>query len=151
MIVPRSRLLLWCGIALPFTAIPALIPSLLLPCIAVLAVFVFLIVLDAARASEPLRGLKFQTPEIIRLTKDREGDLLITILNPDLKEKTFRVALPFPAEVESEQEDIFVRIPASQPASVVSWHCRGIVRGHFKVDRIYYETPSALKLYFTDF
>jgi uncharacterized protein (DUF58 family) len=147
MVVPRSRLLLWCGVALPFTAIPALIPSILLPCIGVLAVFVFIIVLDAAGAPQLLRGLKFQTPEIVRLTKDREGDFLITIFNPDLKEKTFRVALPFPAEVESEQEDISVRIPASQPASVVSWHCRGVIRGHFKVDRIYYEAHSALKLW----
>lgn len=147
MIVPRSRLLIWCGFALPFTVIPALIPSLLLPCLGVLSVFIFMVVIDATRAPQRLRGLKFQVPEIVRLTKDRENDFFITILNADLHEKTFRIGLPFPAEVESEQEEISVRIPASQPASNVSWHCRGIVRGHFKVDRIYYETSSALKLW----
>jgi uncharacterized protein (DUF58 family) len=147
MIVPRSRLLIWTAIALPFTAIPALFPSMLLPCVAVLIVFVFIVVVDAAKSSQPLRGLKFQTPEIVRLTKDREGDFLITILNTDLQEKTFRIGLPFPAEVESEQEEISVRIPASQEASIVNWRCLGIVRGHFKIDRIYFETSSALKLW----
>lgn len=147
MIVPRSRLLIWCGLALPFTVIPAFIPSTLLPCLAVLGVFIFMVVVDALRAPQRLRGLKFQVPEIVRLTKDKENDFAITILNSDLHEKTFRIGLPFPAEVESEQEDILVRIPASQPASVVSWRCRGSARGHFKIDRVYYETPSALKLW----
>jgi uncharacterized protein (DUF58 family) len=147
MVIPRSRLLVWCGIALPFTVIPALIPPMLLPCISLLIVFIFIAVVDAAKAPQSLRGLKFQTPEIVRLTKDKEGDFSITILNADAREKTFRIGLPFPAEVESEREEIAVRIPASQPASVVSWRCRGIVRGHFKIDRIYYETPSALKLW----
>jgi uncharacterized protein (DUF58 family) len=147
MIVPRSRLLIWCAIALPFTAIPALFPSMLLPCVAVLAIFIFIVTVDAARASQPLRGLKFQTPEIVRLTKDKEGDFLITIVNTDLQEKTFRLGLPFPAQIESEQEEVSVRLPASQEGSIVSWRCRGIVRGHFKIDRIYYEAPSALKLW----
>jgi uncharacterized protein (DUF58 family) len=147
MIVPRSRLLIWCGIALPFTVIPAFIPSTLVPCLAVLGVFIFMVVVDAVRAPQRLRGLKFQTPEIVRLTKDKENDFAITILNSDLHQKTFRIGLPFPAEVESEQEDVLVRIPAAQPASVVSWHCRGLARGHFKIDRIYYEAPSALKLW----
>jgi uncharacterized protein (DUF58 family) len=147
MIVPRSRLLIWCGAALPFTVIPAFIPSMLWPCLAVLGVFIFMVVADAAGAPQRLRGLKFQAPEIVRLTKDKEGDFVLTILNTDSHEKTFRIGLPFPAEIESEQEDIPVRIPAAQPASVVSWRCRGSARGHFKIDRIYYETPSALKLW----
>src|SRR5262245_43291696 len=147
MIVPRSRLLLWCGMALPFTAIPALFPSMLLPCLSVLGIFIFIAIFDAIRAPQSTRGLKFQTPDIVRLTKDKESDFSITIFNPDSQEKTFRIGLPFPAQLESEREDINVRIPASQPASVVSWRCRGLVRGHFKIDRIYYETASALGLW----
>jgi uncharacterized protein (DUF58 family) len=147
MIVPRSRLLIWCGLALPFTVIPAFIPSMLLPCLGVLGIFIFVSVVDAVKAPQRLRGLKFQAPEIVRLTKDKEGDFAITILNSDQQEKSFRIGLPFPAEIESEQEEIAVRIPASQAASIVSWHCRGSSRGHFKIDRVYYETSSALKLW----
>jgi len=147
MIVPRSRLLIWCGLALPFAVIPAFIPLTLLPCLAVLGVFIFMVVVDAVRAPQRLRGLKFQAPEIVRLTKDKDSDFSITILNADSHEKILRIGLPFPAEVQSQEEDILVRIPSSQPASIVSWRCSGSARGHFKIDRIYYEAPSALKLW----
>jgi uncharacterized protein (DUF58 family) len=147
MIVPRPRLLIWCVLALPFTVVPAFMPSMLLPCLGVLGVFIFMVVVDAVRAPQRLRGLKFQVPEIVRLTKDKENDFAITILNVDSQEKTLRIGLPFPAEVQPEQEDILIRIPASQPASVISWRCIGSARGHFNIDRIYYETASALKLW----
>lgn len=147
MIVPRSRLLIWCGFALPFTAIPALVPSMLWPCAGVLFVLIGTAVIDALLAPQSLHDLKFQTPDVVRLTKDQAGDFSVTILNPNLQEKKLRLGFPFPPEIDSEREDISVRVPSGQPASHVSLRCRGTVRGHFLVDCIYYESPSALKLW----
>ncbi len=132
---------------MPFTAIPALAPSMLWPCAGVLFVFIAIVVVDALRAPQSLYDLKFQTPDVVRLMKDQAGDFSVTILNPNSQEKKLRLGFAFPPEIEPDREDIAVRVPVGQPASHVSLRCRGTVRGHFLLDRIYYESSSALKLW----
>jgi uncharacterized protein (DUF58 family) len=144
MIAPRFRLILWCGLALPFLLIPAFWRAALVPCIAVLIGFVAVAVFDAWRSPKSLLGLKFNSAGTSRLTKDRDGEILINILNPDLHEKVIRVGLPFPSHLESDKEVMTVRLPTGQLASQVSFLCKGTQRGRFLLNRIYYEISSPL-------
>jgi uncharacterized protein (DUF58 family) len=142
MIAPRFRLILWCALALPFLLLPAISPSALLPSIAVLILFVAIALLDAWRTQGLLSGLKFNASGVSRLTKDREGDVSITIQNADSKGKVIRIGLPFPSHIHTDKEVISVRLPEGQLASQISFMCRGTLRGRFLINRIFYETTS---------
>jgi uncharacterized protein (DUF58 family) len=147
MVVPRFRLIWWCALALPFLLIPAFAPVALLPCAAVLAAFVLIAVIDALRAPQLLHGLRFESGGTVRLTKDRDGEIFVSIHNANEKEKIIRIGLPLPAHIDSEKEVISVRLPSGKPFSQIAIACKGTLRGRFVTNRIFYEISSPYGLW----
>ncbi|HSE42614.1 MAG TPA: DUF58 domain-containing protein [Acidobacteriota bacterium] len=147
MIVPRFRLIWWCALALPFLLIPAFARVTLVPCAAIVSAFVLVAAFDAWRVPNQLQGLRFESGGTVRLTKDRDGEIFIAIHNADEKQKVLRVGLPLPAHIDSEKEVISVRLPSGKPSSQIVVSCKGTLRGHFVINRIYYEISSPFGLW----
>ena len=97
MIVPRTRLLFWTGIiALPFALIAVVEPAALNVAFAAIAGLAVVTLIDAALSIGRLRGIGFDIPDVVRLTKDREGEVPIVIHNDSSREHRLRVGLAFP-------------------------------------------------------
>ncbi|MBM3289438.1 MAG: DUF58 domain-containing protein [Candidatus Hydrogenedentes bacterium] len=145
MIVPRTRLLFWtAAIALPFAALAAVDPAALSVAAAALAGLAVLALADAALSYGRLRGIAFDVPEVVRLTKDREGEMPIVIRNDTPRERALRIGLAFPREILTERPDLETRAPAGAAAARVVWPITPVRRGNYVLDRVYVEGASPL-------
>ncbi|HRI86799.1 MAG TPA: DUF58 domain-containing protein, partial [Candidatus Hydrogenedentes bacterium] len=148
MIVPRTRLLLLTAlIVLPFAVVSVFEPSASLIAFAGISLLFVLAVIDAAMCYGRLNGLAFALPETVRLTKDREGLVPITILNESGRTHDLRVGVAFPREILSERPDLLTLAPGSMPATQVEWPITPLKRGNYPIERIYVEGASPLGLW----
>jgi uncharacterized protein (DUF58 family) len=148
MIVPRTRLLFWTGlIGLPFAFIAVVEPAALGFAFAAIAGLAVITFIDAAMSYGRLRGIAFDLPDVIRLTKDREGEVPITIHNESAREHELRVGIAFPREILTERPDISTMAPAGATAARVSWPITPVRRGNYPLDRVYVEVASPLGLW----
>src|SRR2546421_572347 len=121
-ILPRNRLLVWVAlIGLPFALLGALEPKAAALSLTALGTLGFLALLDAFSARGALSGISIQLPEIVRMSKDREGKLELRIGNERAKPYMLRIGLPLPREIESEQEDVQIALPAGSEWSRFNW------------------------------
>jgi uncharacterized protein (DUF58 family) len=145
MIVPQTRLLFWAGcLLLPASIVMAAEPSFSGGALAVGGVFVLIALIDAALAFGRLDGISASLPEIVRLTKDREGQIEVAIGNERGVARRLRLGLAFPPEIRSEFEDVATTLPSGAALSHVAWPCAGLKRGNHTIENVYLETPSAL-------
>ena len=145
MIVPRNRLLFWVGVGVvPFATAATLVPSLLMPVGAVLALFALLVTLDATLGFGSLDGIGVEPPEVVRLTKDREGLIEFLISNTTQKPMVLRLGLAFPQEIQSPQTDLLTQLPAGSAGARVTWPCTGTRRGAYRLERCYVEGASPM-------
>lgn len=163
MISPRYRLILYTGLlALPVSFIVAANPSFGLIGAAIMGAFALLALVDALLALGLLEGITATLPEIVRMTKDREGEMLVRIVSgqPDVSRlrlgrlafnvkgakaiRQIRLGLSFPTDFTSPYEDIVTALPGDSPASYVSWPFTGLRRGNYIFENVYLETSSAL-------
>lgn len=142
MIVPRSRLLFAVVLVLPFTVLMAAIPSTRALCLGLLTALALIAFLDAMLAQRGLRGISVQLPDLVRLSKDKEGEIPILIKNDAMKKRQLRLGLPFPPEIQSAQEDVAVTLPEASTFSRALWLCTPVRRGRYVFDRCYVEAPS---------
>jgi uncharacterized protein (DUF58 family) len=144
MIVPRTRLIFWVALLLPFAAAGPSIPEARLPSIAFLSCFALLVIVDAVLLVGHLRGIHVQLPEIVRMSKDRPGVIPLRIKNEKNRASSLRLGLPLPAEIGSAYDDFWVTLPDEAELSSVSWPCTPIKRGSYPVRRCYVGAPSPL-------
>ena len=145
MIVPRNRLLFWVAvIALPFATLAAVVPGALPTAAAVLVALVLVALLDATLAYGSLDGIDVQLPEVVRLSKDREGVIEVRVNNRQKKSRQVRLGLALPREVTSPQEDVMVALPAGAEWSRLKWACVPLRRGRYRLDRAYVEGVSPM-------
>ena len=148
MIVPRNRLLFAVGaIVLPFAVVGVLERSALAVSLGMIVLTVVAALLDAALSLGRLRGLNFELPEIVRLTKDRQGNVPVTIKNESRATHQLRIGLAFPREIVLERPDLETTVPADAPVAEAVWPVTPIRRGSYILERIYVETPSMLGLW----
>ncbi|MCP4641600.1 MAG: DUF58 domain-containing protein [bacterium] len=152
MIVPRSRLLLMVGvIVLPFALLAGVQPDVVPLAIAAIGVLVIVALLDAALAHGSLNGIGASLPEVVRLSKDRDGEIDIQITNDRPSAKRLRLGLALPHEIESAEQDMHVSLAAGSGdgASVyrVAWPCRPLRRGRYTFHNVYLEGVSPLGLW----
>jgi len=148
MIVPQSRMLYCVGFtALPLSVIAALMPETFLPTAVIFGALLFVILSDAAMAQGLLDGIHIMLPEIIRLTKDREGKLPLEIENEHENARRLRLALALPPGFSSPHDDIMAILPAQSRRSRISWPCTPLKRGNYIVENIYLEARSPLGLW----
>ena len=148
MIVPSPRLLLAVSLmALPFLAAGVATPALAVPSGSLIAVFLVLVMLDAAWAFRSLDGIDVELPDLIRLSKDRAGEIELRIRNEKQKSKSLRVGLAFPPEILSADEDLRVALPVESLVSRLFWRCTPVKRGNYFLHKCYLEAGSPLGLW----
>lgn len=145
MLVPRTRLLVLAAlIALPLTLLGAIAPNVAIFSSIPILGLILAAVLDLVLGYNSLNGITVELPEIVRLSKDREGviDLKITCHR---KTKTrLRLGLPFPYEITSSQEDVIAVLPEEGHLSHLAWQCTAEKRGVYRLNACYLELASPL-------
>jgi len=148
MIVPRSRLLFWvAAIVLPFALIGAVAPATASGSLIFIAAFFLVAVADAIGARKSLAGIGIELPAVARMSKDREAKLELRIRNERQQQKKMRVALAFPREIQTDNEEIDTVLPAQSEWSRLAWACTPLKRGNYKLDSSFIESSSPLGLW----
>jgi len=147
MIVPRTLLLICAGGFIAIAAVGVSLPGVagILPLAAVALVLVA--ALDAALGSAALRGIGITLPDVVRLSKDRDGAVDIYIRNDRNRAKRLRIGLAFPREIGSELDSLQTVAPPDTQAAHVSWAVKPTRRGNYRLDRAYLEGSSPLGLW----
>ena len=146
-IVPASRLLVLVAVIAIPAAVLAILPGFagagygLIGALALAALF------DALAAPGVLSGIEVRTPDVVRLWKDRQGDVELTIRNPSQAQTPLRIGLPFPAQIATPDDELSTILPAASEFSRINWTCTPRQRGQYLIDRCAIERPSKLGLW----
>lgn len=150
MIVPRNRLLIWVGIVVvPFATVGTMVPSAVIPSSVIIGVFLILVSVDAVGARRALDGISTEFPEVIKMTKDREGVFDVYIRNEKTKAKKMRIGMAFPREIVTEHETLLLELPEGSDRSHFNWRCKPLRRGRYLFDSSYMESSSYLGFWAT--
>ncbi|MCC6697230.1 MAG: DUF58 domain-containing protein [Candidatus Hydrogenedentes bacterium] len=147
MIFPRTALLTSCGGVVFVAALAATDPRVaaLLPALAgAVAALAFV---DAALAFRALRGVSATLPDVVRLSKDREGTVDILVRNESARSRRLRLGLAFPREVGAVRDSIEAVIPPDTQVSHLEWPVVPTRRGNYRLNRVYLEGVSPLGLW----
>jgi uncharacterized protein (DUF58 family) len=145
VIVPRNKLLFWVAIViLPFCLVAAVVPGMLIAALGLMAVFILVALIDAVRAVGNLAGFSVQLPAVVRMSRDRPGKIELRIRNEKQDARTLRLGLPFPEQIDSQQTDAIVSLPASTEWSRYEWPCVPRRRGNYPIESVYLEASSPL-------
>ena len=145
MIVPRTRLLIWFAIlVVPFATLAGLVPGTTPLALAVMALFVVVLAIDAWRAVRLLEGVVLNLTPLIRATQERMFTIAVLVRNPSLRARPLRIALAFPAELIPSVDEITTQLPAESEWSSFNWSCSGSTRGKFHIATARVEAASPL-------
>lgn len=145
MIVPRTRLLTWAAIVvLPALALAGMVPAVSVLALAAVVLFAGIAALDAMLGLSGLDGIEVLLPQVVRLSKDREGVIDLQIKNDRKKKREIRLGLPLPAEFTAPQEDLRVQLTGESVWSHLAWSCLPSRRGHYKIEQCNLEINSPL-------
>ena len=145
MIVPTTRLLFWFAlVALPFSVLGALYAEAAPFAVLLTAGLVVLALLDAALSSGRLDGLGVELPPVLRLSKERSGQIEVTLRNERRRSARLRLGLALPRELSSPHEDVEVLLPADAGQARLNWPVTPTRRGNFRLRRAFLESSSRL-------
>lgn len=148
MIVPTNRLLILYGLIVPpLTIVPVLTGAAVMPAIAAGIMLILTALLDAAVAFLRLRNIGVGLAPMVRMTRNRESSLEVSLTNTKRQAGTLRLGLPFPREFSSPQEDFSAVLPKGAESSRLLCPCTPLKRGQFHIDRCYLELKSPLGLW----
>ena len=143
MLVPRSRLLAWvAALVVPFATLSGALPESAPMALTLVAALVAAVLFDALLAFGGLEGLTVESADIVRLSKDRPGEIDLRFQNPGRASRLLRIGLPLPREVESSKEEILVEVPGQNQISRVRWECVPRKRGNYALERCHLESAS---------
>jgi uncharacterized protein (DUF58 family) len=148
MIAPTRRLLVFYGLTIPFlTLLPVLREGGAIPAFAAGLILILVVLLDAVFGSFSLRNIHIDLPTMVRMTKDRESSIELSITHSDMRARTVRLGLPLFGQISSPQEELLAFLPKGVEHLRVSWPCTPSRRGQFHIHRCYLETGSFLGLW----
>ncbi|MBT3374348.1 MAG: DUF58 domain-containing protein [Lentisphaerae bacterium] len=148
MIVPSRKLIWWFAwLAVPLALVAGLAPEQTGFCAACAVVFVAVAVMDLALSTNRLKGIGVRLQDRIRLAKDRQGDLSVTLINGVPRLNTIRIGFPLPREFSVPTESQTVNLPKDADESTISWSLTPSRRGCYPVPFACLETPSRIKLW----
>jgi uncharacterized protein (DUF58 family) len=143
MIVPRFRLLFWVtAVVLPFALLGAVSPSATGVSLLCIGTLLAVALADAVGARNSLAGIGVELPPIARMSKDREGKLELRIRNTRQRQRSLRVALAWPREIQTASETMDTLLPAQSEWSRLVWPCTPLKRGNYRFDKAYVEGSS---------
>ena len=147
-IVPTYRLLFVVGfILLPLTLLLVVVSSLTVPTILVAVATLIVAAMDAYRSQGQLEGIRVMLPEVVRISKGREGQFNLQIENETLKVRCVRLGLAFPEEIYTPAGEIGIELPVDDPISSIDWLLQGLKQGRYLLDRYYLEAVSSWKFW----
>lgn len=149
MVAPRSKLIWTAFAGVPLALLAAVVPSAGPVCLALAAVLVLVAAADAVTAGRSLEGIGIELPVTARMSKDRKALLDVRLKNEESREKTLRIALGLPLEVQAEVDEVEVRLPAQSVWSSFAWNCLPRKRGRYRVRAAYVEGTSYLGFWVT--
>jgi uncharacterized protein (DUF58 family) len=142
-LVPTYRLLFFAGlILLPATLLLVAVAAVTVPTIVVAAAILAVVIMDAYRSRERLAGIRVMLPEVVRISKGREGHFELQIKNDKLTVRRIRLGLALPQEIYTPAMELSVQLPEDNPMSSIAWLLRGLKQGHYPVDWCYLEAES---------
>jgi uncharacterized protein (DUF58 family) len=149
MIVPTKRLTIWCAVTIPpLTLLPVLRgDAAAMPALGIGLILFLLALVDGALAQGRSTGISVSLPKTVRMTKDREGSLELSLKKAYRKAAPVRLGLPFPPEISSPREDLPATLPQGTDIARIAWPCTPLARGLFHIDTCYVETRSHLGLW----
>ena len=121
--IPTYRLLFFVGLfILPFTLLLLVVDAVVVPTIILSAAILVVAIMDAYRSRERLEGIRILLPEVVRISKGREGDFNLQIENERLTVRHIRLGLAFPEEIYSPAVELSVELPEDNAhyASILS-------------------------------
>ena len=144
-LVPQTRLLFWFGmIALPFSVLGALYSDAGPFAVVLILSLVVLALVDAAVSHGRLDGVSVRLPEVLRLSKNRAGNLEVIVKNAGGKVLRLRLGLGLPREMAPTHEDVEALLPAGAEQARLDWVCTPVKRGNYRVRRAFLEAASRL-------
>ncbi|MFC1498476.1 DUF58 domain-containing protein [Verrucomicrobiota bacterium] len=144
MIVPGNKLLFWLALLLPFAGFGAMSPDTTILSLSLFAVFFIIVAVDAVLGSLRTKTIKIDLPDLVRLSKDKNGSIPIMISNESMKGLSLRVGLPLPEHIDTKQDDLNMTLPERHKDLNVEWECVPRARGSFVINKCFYEISSPL-------
>ncbi len=142
-LVPTYRLLFFVGlIFLPLTLLMVMVSSIAVPTIFVAFAIIIAVAMDAYRSQGRLEGIRVMLPEVVRISKGREGNFNLQIENEKLKVRRLRLGLAFPEEIYTPAVEVSIELPEDNHISSIDWLLQGLKQGRYHLDKYYLETAS---------
>jgi uncharacterized protein (DUF58 family) len=142
-IVPTYRLIYVVGlIFLPLTLLVVVFSSIAAPTIVLALVIIIAAAMDAYRSQGRLEGIRVMLPEVVRISKGREGDFNLQIENQNLKVRRIRLGLAFPEEIYTPAVELRIELPQDNHISSIDWLLKGLKQGRYHLNTCYLETAS---------
>ena len=147
MLVPTNWLLILTGAVGVPAAILVVLPDGAVIGYSLIAALILAAAFDALMARRRLQGIEVRTGPVVRLWKDRESGIELTIRNERQTPVALRIGLPLPEEIPAPEEEMQITLPAASEFSRTTFACRPRVRGQFFVTSCAVERSSALGLW----
>jgi uncharacterized protein (DUF58 family) len=142
-LVPTYRLLFFVGlIFLPLTLLMVMVSSIAVSTIFVAVAIIIAVAMDAYRSQGRLEGIRVMLPEVVRISKGREGNFNLQIENEKLKVRRLRLGLAFPEEIYTPAVELSIELPEDNHISSIDWLLQGLKQGRYHLDKYYLETAS---------
>jgi len=143
MTVPSTRLI-WLAalLALPAAALAGMLPGSAVVADTLLGLCAAIAAVDAVLGSRRLSGFQVRTPAVIRITKDLETTIPVTLENRASHSRFVRLAAVMPDGIGSARTVELVTAPSGE--SRVDWRCTGLVRGDHELRELHLEAASPL-------
>jgi len=142
-IVPTYRLIYFVGlIFLPLTLLMVMVSSIAVSTIFVAVAIIIAVAMDAYRSQGRLEGIRVMLPEVVRISKGRQGNFNLQIENEKLKVRRLRLGLAFPEEIYTPAVEVSIELPEDNHISSIDWLLQGLKQGRYYLDKYYLETAS---------
>ena len=148
MLIPQNRLLAFVALVLlPVAAVGGLRPELTGLAVGISAALLAAAAFDAALGGwKSTRGLRFEFPEVVRLSKGRQGTVPLIVRNecPNVPARSLRLGLDLPEAITTSEEELAVKLAAGVERTLLPWPCTASRRGRFACGRVYWQERSPL-------
>ena len=145
MIVPKSRLIFWTlMVFLPLSTLAAVGFSTAVFYAGVVAAFFVAAFVDAVMGFRRLDGISVELPEVVRLSKGRQGGIRLRVNNERMNVRRIRFGLLFPGAIRSTDPDLTAELPGESRSSSLIWPCTPLKQGRFTIESCFFEIASPL-------
>ncbi len=147
-IIPNNRLIFFFGVVcFPLTLLAVAMPEFSIISYGLICVFVFVAVADALLSVKVLNSVEVIFPEIIRMSKGKETDILLIIKANNTINRNLKIGISFPETLFSKTYEVNINTVHPEACSYL-WPVTGLKQGRTTLDKCYLEKKSPVGLWF---